>query len=68
MLSTTVLLRTGLPKTLLTGHICDPEQPFAAGNWSQDLLLKFFDVCNFLPKKLFLPNLLTLVFYINFNH
>ena len=28
----------------------------------------FFDACNFLPKKSFLSNLLTLVFYINFNH
>ena len=38
MLSTTVLLRKGLPKMWLTGRVCDPAQPFAAGNWFQDLL------------------------------
>ena len=44
MLSTTVLLRTGLPKMWLTSHICGPEQPFAAGNWSRDLRLKFLSM------------------------
>ena len=44
MLLTTVLLGTGLPNIWLTGHICSPARPFAAENWSQDLLLKFLSM------------------------
>ena len=44
MLLPTALLRTGMPNRSymwLTGRICGPAQPFATGNWSQDLVLKF---------------------------
>ena len=69
MLSMTALLRTELPKMWLTCCICGPEQPFAAGNGSRDLLFKVFSMLAiFLPKKLFLSNLLTLVFYNNFKY
>ena len=35
----------------LTCRICGPEQPFAAGNWSQNLLLKFFQRLQFFYQK-----------------
>ena len=44
MLSTTVLLRTWMPKMWLIGRICGPVQPFDAGNWSRDLLFEFFSM------------------------
>ena len=69
MLSTTVLLRAVLPKMWLTGSICRPAKPFATENWSRNLRLKFFlMIVIALIKKLFLSNLLTPLFYINFNH
>ena len=33
-------------------RMCGPEHPFAAGNWSPDLLLSFFNACNFFTKKI----------------
>ena len=53
MLSMTVLLRTRLPKMWLTGCVCGAAQSFGAGNWSRDLLLKFFSMLGiFFTKKI----------------
>ena len=42
-----VLLRTEVPKMWFTRRVCGSEQPFAAGNWSLDLLFKFFRCLQF---------------------
>ena len=50
---TTVQLRTELPMCLRCGSqpYMWPEKPFAAGNWSRDLLLKFFRCLQFFYQK-----------------
>ena len=50
-------MSSGLSKLWLMGHICSLSQPFAACDWSQDLLLSFFRYLQFFHKKLFLSSL-----------
>ena len=51
MLSTTVLLRTGLLKMWLTGRICGPAQLLLVASGFEIYFKASFNACNFFTKK-----------------